>query len=169
MYEGVSKRLCHLSFLGRSESWATPGAPTLLPYSGVLLSLPKRWPSQADNVHYIPNRASPYYDLILLADTFWTQSLHQPLILTLTQLLRHSPSAIIHLAAGFHTGKDVVRSFFADAEEAGLVPLDEAGTWFELSSKGEKRAWLKSAAAGEENESQEERNRWTLLGALRRA
>ncbi|GAA5938087.1 hypothetical protein JCM10213_000828 [Rhodosporidiobolus nylandii] len=70
-------------------------------------------------------RASSSYDLILVADCVWETTLHAPLIRTLSALLAACPSAVIHFAAGFHTGRAVIAAFLAAAEEVGIG--EEAG------------------------------------------
>ncbi|GAA5855643.1 hypothetical protein JCM8547_001629 [Rhodosporidiobolus lusitaniae] len=109
-------------------------------------------------------RASPSYDLILVADCVWDASLHLPLIITLSRLLAASPSATVLFSAGFHTGRLVVAAFLERAEEEGLVML-ESEEWREVSVEGEERLWSWQECWGEEakEDRQEERNRWTLL------
>ncbi|ORY91697.1 hypothetical protein BCR35DRAFT_298977 [Leucosporidium creatinivorum] len=111
------------------------------------------------------------FDLLLAADLVWVRSSHPLLIASLLRLLEDSPNAIIHLACGFHSGKAVVRDFFASAEEAGLVPAktyEGECDWFEMSVTGEKNVWCKYGHCGELELSQEARNKLTLVAALKR-
>jgi predicted nicotinamide N-methyase len=113
-------------------------------------------------------RASPSYDLILVSDCVWSPSLHSPLLDTLSALLSAFPSAVIHFAAGFHTGRSVVASFLRAAEEKGVVPLRKE-EWKEVSVTGEEKSWDWERAEKAKEERQEERNRWTVYGTLGKA
>ncbi|GAA5902373.1 hypothetical protein JCM6882_000513 [Rhodosporidiobolus microsporus] len=112
---------------------------------------------------------SSSYDLIFVADCVWEPSLHLALISTLSRLLDICPSAVVHFACGFHTGRSVVASFLAAAEETGVVPL-EREEWKEVSVEGEEKPWnwREGGGGGIGAERQEERNRWTLYGTLGR-
>jgi len=125
------------------------------------------------------HRISPSFDLLLVADCVWSPALHGSLVKSLVSLLAACPSATVHFAAGFHTGRKAVAAFLAAAEQAGVTPRDRAD-WVEVSVEGEVRAWnwgrvdcLRDGREVKvcgpeplEEEKQEERNRWTLYGTL---
>ncbi|GAA6051228.1 hypothetical protein JCM3770_005881 [Rhodotorula araucariae] len=77
-------------------------------------------------------RLAPSFDTLLLADCVWSPALHVPLVASLAALLRASPAATVHFAAGFHTGRAVVAAFLRRAAELGVVPRDK-GQWRELA------------------------------------
>jgi len=106
-------------------------------------------------------RASPSFDLILVADCIWDRSLHVPLITSLLKLLEASPRALVHLTAGSHTGRKAVTDFLELAQLRGIVPQSPTAC-YEISVEGEKRGW--EPEKGKSEEKQEERNRWTFVG-----
>lgn len=104
------------------------------------------------------------FDMILLSDVFWTPASHRPLIETLLKLSFSSSTPIIHFTAGFHSGRRVLRNFLAMAYEE---EFEKVGTWYEISTVGEQKEWRDREEVAEVEESQEVRNRWSLVGALR--
>ncbi|GAA5864533.1 hypothetical protein JCM5353_003579, partial [Sporobolomyces roseus] len=60
------------------------------------------------------------YTHILLADTLWLTPSHDALLSTLSQLLAPTASSRIHLVAGFHSGRNAIRSFLRKAKAVGL-------------------------------------------------
>ncbi|GAA6009272.1 hypothetical protein JCM10207_004330 [Rhodosporidiobolus poonsookiae] len=118
---------------------------------------------------------------ILLADTLWYSDGHSLLLSSLVRLLAHTPTARIHICAGFHSGRATVRNFLRKARAVGLVPR---GAWEEVGVKGERREWgwdvRRAAAAGAEGageagdaedqwieeEDTSERNKWVVEGSL---
>ncbi|GAA6032471.1 hypothetical protein JCM8097_004777 [Rhodosporidiobolus ruineniae] len=126
----------------------------------------------------ISSNSSRPFSRILLADTLWYSSAHTLLLSSLGRLLARTPSARIHIVAGFHSGRATVRSFLRKARKVGLV---RKGEWTEVSTKGERRQWgwdLKRREGnggeddGEDEESWEEkedaseRNKWAVEGDL---
>ena len=110
-------------------------------------------------------RAGPF-DFVLLADVVWDAPMHSLLLQTLTGVL--SDLTEIRIIVGYHTGRPVVRDFFAAAKEAGLDLVEEAD-WEEISTGGVARKFSWEPTFEEERESQEERARWVLEGRMRLA
>ena len=92
--------------------------------------------------------------------------MHSLLLQTLTGVL--SDLTEIRIIVGYHTGRPVVRDFFAAAKEAGLDLVEEAD-WEEISTGGVARKFSWEPTFEEERESQEERARWVLEGRMRLA
>ncbi|KAM0750066.1 hypothetical protein T439DRAFT_326035 [Meredithblackwellia eburnea MCA 4105] len=118
-------------------------------------------------------RAGPY-DLILMADVIWESSSHAALLKTLHSLLSSSPQATVHFACGYHTGRQVVRSFFENTKQQGFEVLtgegEQGNGLWETSVEGDRRRWMWESGRLEEweqTESQEERNRWVLEGVIK--
>ncbi|GAA5974892.1 hypothetical protein JCM5350_004489 [Sporobolomyces pararoseus] len=111
---------------------------------------------------------------ILMADTLWLTEAQIALVSSLTKLLAFTPSARIHLVAGFHSGRSAVRSFLRRAREAGLEEKQVDGKdWEELAVGGERRRWgwdLEGEAGDsdwiEEKESNSERGKWVVVGEM---
>ncbi|GAA5974136.1 hypothetical protein JCM3765_007351, partial [Sporobolomyces pararoseus] len=111
---------------------------------------------------------------ILMADTLWLTEAQTALVSSLTQLLAFTPSARIHLVAGFHSGRNAVRSFLRRAREAGLEEKEVDGKeWEELAVGGETRKWgwdLEGVEGDsdwiEETESNSERGKWVVVGEM---
>ncbi|GAA5924388.1 hypothetical protein JCM1841_001686 [Sporobolomyces salmonicolor] len=121
--------------------------------------------------------ASPAYDLVLVSDCVWHPALHAPLVRTVAALVAACPAAVVAFSCGFHTGRHVVREFLAQVRAAGLEPTSADG-WEEVSVEGERKPWRWEDERPREDqrggtgpllqeEKQEERNRWTLVGLLR--
>jgi len=112
------------------------------------------------------------YTHILLADTLWLTPSHDALLSTLTQLLARTPSARIHLVAGFHSGRNAIRSFLRKAKAVGLEK--KGPEWEEIAVGGEKRKWGwdvegENLEAGEwidEKESNAKRGKWVVVGEM---
>lgn len=136
-----------------SHSWGTPvdSLTSFVPSSPVPLSLTPN----------LSHRISSY-DLILLADTLWSSSSHDPLLASLVLLLERTERAFIQIVAGFHTGRESVWAFLRKAGEVGFV---KEGKWEEVGWEGERREWRDES--GEEEEEIGERNRWVVEGRLR--
>lgn len=77
------------------------------------------------------------FDVILLADCLWLPEQHENLAKTLTETLKHSPDAVVHCIAGFHTGRRKLAGFFDCVAKAGL----RVRSVYEQSYKGERRPW----------------------------
>ncbi|GAA5873092.1 hypothetical protein JCM16303_006937 [Sporobolomyces ruberrimus] len=115
------------------------------------------------------------YTHILLADTLWLTEAQHALISSLTQLLALTSSARICFVAGFHSGRNAVRSFLRKAEAAGLEKKEVDGKeWEELAVGGERRRWgwdLEGEEGEdkewmEEKESNSERGKWVVVGEM---
>jgi predicted nicotinamide N-methyase len=65
------------------------------------------------------------FDTLLLADTLWITDAHSALLDSILALL--SPSGIVHIAAGLHTGRGPVQRFIsaATARGATVTPVRE--------------------------------------------
>lgn len=116
------------------------------------------------------------FDLVLLADTLYSSSTHVALLDSLSKLLAPgNPDAMIHIVAGLHTGRAVVRAFLDKAFERGFeMAGSELDGWEEWrcdeGGKGERREWgwdLESDRIGNAEEDIAERNRWVVRGSLR--
>lgn len=107
------------------------------------------------------------YDLILLADTVYMPQSHDALLSTLSAL--SGPDTVIALYAGYHSGRQVVRSFLEQAEMAGIKPI-APDTWIEVSQEGAvSRPWEWHPVEDHDDlESHEEKARWTLVGRMKR-
>ncbi|GAA5974938.1 hypothetical protein JCM5350_004512 [Sporobolomyces pararoseus] len=112
---------------------------------------------------------------VLMADTLWLTEAQTSLVSSLTKLLAFTPFARIHLVAGFHSGRNAVRSFLRRAGEAGLEKKEVDGKeWEELAVGGEKRKWgwdLEGEEGREsdwieEKESNSERGKWVVVGEM---
>ncbi|GAA6061385.1 hypothetical protein JCM10212_000645 [Sporobolomyces blumeae] len=121
-------------------------------------------------------RVCPRSDFVFVSDCIWTPSLHAPLLDTLVSLLSTSPNAEIHMTAGFHTGRRVVREFVEQAHSRGIV-FKPGTRAVEISVVGEVRSleWgeppgikpgTKEGSLVAAEERQEERNRWTFYGVF---
>ncbi|GAA5914227.1 uncharacterized protein JCM6883_000781 [Sporobolomyces salmoneus] len=111
---------------------------------------------------------------ILMADTLWLTEAQTALVSSLSQLLAFTPSARIHLVAGFHSGRNAVRSFLRKAREAGFEEkLVDGKEWEELAVGGETRPWGWDLEGREddqewveEKESNSERGKWVVVGEM---
>jgi hypothetical protein len=76
-----------------------------------------------------PSEAQPgKFDRIIVADCLWMPSQHENLTKTiLTYLKPDSPSSCALVVAGFHTGREVVRSFFEVALGEYEIPESHSG------------------------------------------
>ncbi|KAM0749134.1 hypothetical protein T439DRAFT_303886 [Meredithblackwellia eburnea MCA 4105] len=107
------------------------------------------------------------FDLILLADTLWFATGHALLLSALSALLSHSIEARIEVVAGFHSGRETVRSFLRKAEDAGFERVGDE--WEEVSFNGSRRKWGWDVEAGlDEEQDIGERNRSVVQGSLGR-
>lgn len=115
-----------------------------------------------------------------MADTLWLTEAQSALVETLTRVLAYSATSRIHLVAGFHSGRNAVRSFLRKARGVGLEPkVDADGEgWRELAVGGETRPWGwdlgdDTNASGaeddgwvDEKETSSERGKWVVVGAM---
>ena len=62
------------------------------------------------------------YTRVLAADTLWLEGSHEPLLESMLHFLSPTPHARAYVIAGFHTGRAKLASFFALAQQMGLVP-----------------------------------------------
>ncbi|KAF8916021.1 putative methyltransferase-domain-containing protein [Mucidula mucida] len=102
------------------------------------------------------------FDMIIAADTLWNPDLHSLFIRTLSETLSFSPTAVVHLVAGLHTGRYTLEAFLKAVTLAGFT-LDKV---LEMESNGkEVREWDVNRAG---NEDEKERRRWVVWVVLRR-
>lgn len=111
------------------------------------------------------------YSTILLADCIWASEAHDALLKSCQSLLSQERHSYIHLVSGFHSGRAGVRAFLRKAAEAGFeMPQDEK--WEEFGHGGNRRPWDWDLVDGQEPEveaeKEAERNRWCVVGKLRR-
>ncbi|KAK0432354.1 putative methyltransferase-domain-containing protein [Desarmillaria tabescens] len=95
-------------------------------------------------------------DVVVAADTLWNPDLHVLFIRALQSVLKRSPTALVHLVAGLHTGRYTLQSFIMAAEKAGFAVLQAT----EMETGGsDTRPWCISRAEGED---EKERRRWVV-------
>ena len=118
-----------------------------------------------------------------MADCLWMRSQHKNLVRTLLWFLRKSTGigddgtreaeegGKIWVVAGFHTGREIVASFFETAIQMGLV-IEEIWERDVNAAPGEdgeivevKREWMPFR----EEEGPNERKRWSAIAVLREA
>ncbi|TKA80949.1 hypothetical protein B0A49_00883 [Cryomyces minteri] len=100
------------------------------------------------------------FTLILAADCLWMPPEHRNLARSMLYFLSTSAEARILCAAGFHTGRAVLVSFFDVAIEEGL----EIAEIWEEDDAGRRREWTRERGL----EGIAERNRWVVGAVLRR-
>lgn len=104
------------------------------------------------------------FSRVIASDCLWKVTEHENLVKSMLHFLSSDESqrARVWVAAGFHTGRSVVRDFFEVAERGGLVA---ERIWERNSRSGEEREWM-----GErDGEGVGERKVWCVLAVLRRA
>ncbi|KAH9930323.1 uncharacterized protein B0H18DRAFT_994402 [Fomitopsis serialis] len=101
------------------------------------------------------------FDVVIAADTLWNPELHSKFLGSLSETLKKTPDARVHLVAGFHTGRYTVESFLKAVPDAGLE-VEEAA---EREVGGNRRRPWNVDRADEETE--EERRRWVLWMVLK--
>lgn len=99
---------------------------------------------------------------ILCADCIWMNGEHDNLVKTFNHFLAPSKDARVWLIAGFHTGRDVVRSFLQATFRGGF----EAEKLWEQDTYGNIRPW-KSRRSAFHNDI-DERRKWLLITILKR-
>lgn len=119
----------------------------------------------------IPESRGEKYDRILLADCLWMPSQHQNLVGTAERYLRDDDdgSACALVVAGFHTGRQIVASFFAQADlgrASGASPRKatrlKVADIFEIDVDGNTRRWNEER----EGETKEALKRWCVCAVL---
>ncbi|GAA5901319.1 hypothetical protein JCM6882_007746 [Rhodosporidiobolus microsporus] len=151
-----------------------------------LCALGHTWGEEASLQALLAANWASRFSHILLADTLWYSEGHTLLLSSLARLLALTPSARIHVCAGFHSGRSTVRVFLRKARKAGFVMR---GRWEEVGVKGERREWgwdvtgRERGRGGdggaveareervddegwEEKEASNERNKWVVEGDL---
>ncbi|KAF9045666.1 hypothetical protein BDZ89DRAFT_1007885 [Hymenopellis radicata] len=104
------------------------------------------------------------FDMIIAADTLWNPDLHPFFIRTLSETLSFSPTAVVHLIAGLHTGRYTLEAFLKAATSAGFT-LEKV---LEMESNGRERREWDVHRAENEPEDEKERRRWVVWVVLRR-
>ncbi|KAM4064813.1 lysine methyltransferase [Hirsutella rhossiliensis] len=102
------------------------------------------------------------YDRVLACDTLWMPGQHANLHRSIAHFLRPAAAgARCYVVAGFHTGRDPVRAFFAPAAlAAARLALD--AIW-ERDCVGRSRPW-----DGHRDEDVGVRKRWLVVAVLKR-
>ena len=100
------------------------------------------------------------FDILLVADCLWMPWQHTNLLHSIRYFLTSSGRAWV--VAGFHTGREKMRGFYAKAalEEAGL----EIERIWERNAEGVNREWVEDRGI----EDVTERKRWLVIGILKR-
>jgi EEF1A N-terminal glycine/lysine methyltransferase len=104
------------------------------------------------------------YTRVIASDCLWKSHEHENLVKSMLHFLcsDEAQRAKVWVAAGFHTGRAVVRDFFDIAGRGGLAA---ERIWERNSKSGEEREW-----AGErDGEGFGERKVWCVMAILRRA
>lgn len=126
----------------------------------------------------------PCPDRIIVADCLWMPSQHLNIVRTILDFLppkpplteaTSTPCALV--VAGFHTGRGIVRDFFAyatdhpsadqsnlNAEEQFLTNQLRLASIFEMDTSGNRRDWIWDTVR--EGEGKWEAKRWCVVGVL---
>lgn len=94
---------------------------------------------------------------ILCADCLWMDFEHRSLALSMLHFLSLTDNAQVWVLAGFHTGRAKLASFFDIVVQVGM----EVQNIWERDADGNERDWDRSRE-------DQERNRWMVIGILRR-
>ena len=112
----------------------------------------------------LPGSADERFDRLIICDCLWLASQHENLASSTAHYLSSSAESCAIVIAGFHTGRGVVRDFFASAageDTGGPLAISEL---YEVDVDGARRAWVAERAG----ETKEEAKRWCVVGVLRR-
>ncbi|GAA6015839.1 hypothetical protein JCM11491_007204 [Sporobolomyces phaffii] len=139
-----------------------------------LVAIGHTWGEAESLATILESNGNTRFTHVLLADTLWLTNAQSALLSSLTQLLALTPSARVHVVAGFHSGRNAVRGFLRKAAAVGLVKKEEAGRWEELAVGGDTRPWgwdLEGETTDEsewvdEKESNAKRGKWVVVGEL---
>ncbi|GAA5936384.1 uncharacterized protein JCM15063_001872 [Sporobolomyces koalae] len=140
-----------------------------------MVALGHTWGDQESLAKILKANNDNRFTHLLLADTLWITTVHEQLLWSLSQLLARTNTARIHLVAGFHSGRNAVRSFLRKAKEVGLEPKGDP--WQELAVGGQTRPWgWDTESKGvegihedewiDEKESSSERGKWVVIGEM---
>jgi hypothetical protein len=100
-----------------------------------------------------------HYGIVLASDCLWISDQHDRLISSIKWFLKENGSSKLFLTAGFHTGRDVVKSFF---DKCAHQHLKWERIW-EQDTIGNKRIWN-----ADREETMRQSKRWTVMAELRR-
>ena len=99
---------------------------------------------------------------ILSADCIWMEGKQEQLLSSFQYFLSPATRARVWVVAGFHTGREVVATFFERASRAGF----EAEAIWEKDVNGSERAWSAHLDASEDDI--EYRRKWLVIAILKR-
>ena len=103
------------------------------------------------------------FDRVFVADCLWMPWQHENLRRSIEWFLGDGPGARAWVVAGFHTGREKLRGFFAP-EALAAVGLEVERIW-ERDCDGRERAWVLDRGI----EDPSIRKRWLVVAILRRA
>jgi predicted nicotinamide N-methyase len=101
------------------------------------------------------------FDRVFVADCLWMPWQHENLHRSIDHFLGRTPDARCWVVAGFHTGREKMKGFFAD-EALARVGLGVAGIW-ERDCNGQEREW-----SWDREEDLTVRKRWLVVCELQR-
>lgn len=103
------------------------------------------------------------YDMVIAADVLWNIEFHDVLIQSLSRTVKRDNSSRIHLVAGLHTGRYILKSFMKIAVAAGFRILNVS----ERAKQGdERREWAVDRAEAEDETEKRKWLVWIILGVL---
>jgi nicotinamide N-methyltransferase len=137
------------------------------------------WGTDVEDLLYDASaRADRAFDAILCADLFWDAFSHEVLLKTLGAVL--APGGRVHIAAGSHTGRNVLSRFFRLAQAAGfrlggVDGEDEIYEWAVVGDEGANGDGVRADLSGKRRPFEEwkvedvkERNGWMVQCTLTR-
>ena len=103
-----------------------------------------------------------HFSCIIAADTLWLRSQHSNLCHSISHFLANSSDARAIIVAGFHTGREVVASFFGEISLLSLnLMIDEL---WETDVENRTRPWM----GGDFVEPLGERSKWHVVAIIKR-
>ena len=103
-----------------------------------------------------------HFSRVIAADTLWLRSQHSNLRHSISHFLAYSSDARAIVVAGFHTGREIVASFFREISSSSLsLTIEEL---WEADVENRTRPWM----GGDFVESLGERSKWHVVAIIKR-